>query len=120
VRHGVVCALILGVCVFRSHSCYPCCWCYPLILLIVGNLRHVRCSSLLHCCVYFCLVCVAFCRRFHVESKGREIELCHAMSSFRTVIFHVGVDVVWIFCCNFLGLFLVCDITVLKLNFVVS
>ncbi len=48
VRHGVVFVLILGVCVFHSHSRYPCCWCYPLILLIVGNLRHGRCSSLLH------------------------------------------------------------------------
>jgi hypothetical protein len=121
VRHGVVFASIPGVCVFHSHSRYPCCWCYPLIWLIVGNLRHDRCSSLLHCCVYFCFVCVAFCRRFHVESNGREIELCQALSSFPTVIFHVGVHVVWIFFFVFLGLFLVCkDIKVLKLNFLMS
>ena len=75
-----------------------------------------------HCIFVFILscFCVAFCRRFHVESNGREIEECHSFSSFRTVLFHVGVDVVWIICSDFLGLFLVCDIMVLKLNFVVS
>ncbi len=60
VRHGVVFVLILGVCVFHSHSRCPCCWCHPLMLLIVGNLRHGRCSSLLHCCVYFVLFVLHF------------------------------------------------------------
>jgi hypothetical protein len=58
--------------------------------LIVGNLRHDRCSSLLHCCVYFCFVCVAFCRRFHVDRR----EAVPSPGSFPTVIFHVGVHVV--------------------------
>ena len=77
------------------------------MLLIVGYL----CRGLVavNCCIAVLpFLFFAFCvLRFAVvifscvsvlQSNKGEIEMCHAMSSFSTVIIYVDVDVVWTIC----------------------